>query len=113
MIGVLLVLAGIISAYVWLYRKAFWIAGLGTILTASALIMITGLNNTAYYPSISDIQSSLTIMNSSSSYYTLVVISYATLLAPVVIGYVAYVWNTIRDDGISQKFVKENLGDLY
>lgn len=111
--GVVLVVLGIVYGYFWTYRRSFWISGFGTFLVALSLLLLAGYNNTAFYPSLSSLQSSLTIVNASSSRYTLVAISYATLLAPFVIAYVAYVWNTLRDDGLSQDFVKKNVGDLY
>lgn len=66
--------------------------GAGIVLTVMALLLSVGLNNTAYYPSVSDIQNSLTIMNSSGSHYTLSAMSYAALMVPFVIAYIAYAW---------------------
>ncbi|HNW76247.1 MAG TPA: cytochrome d ubiquinol oxidase subunit II [Bacteroidales bacterium] len=81
--------------------KGIWPAGAGTILTVWALFLTSGLNNTAYYPSTFDLQSSLTIGNSSSSHYTLTVMSYVSLLIPLVAGYIAYVWYAMDKKKIS------------
>ena len=54
-----------------------------------------GLGESAFYPSLSDLQSSLTIKNASSSYYTLSVMAYVSLFVPFVLAYIAYVWNAM------------------
>lgn len=66
--------------------------GAGIVLTVTATLLNVGLNDTAYYPSLSNLQSSLTIMNSSGSHYTLTTMSYAALMVPFVIAYIAYAW---------------------
>lgn len=74
-----------------LYRKGIWWAGIGTILVVLTLFWVAGYNNTPYYPS-ADMASSLTIYNSSSSEFTLTVMSWVSILVPFVAGYIAYVW---------------------
>ena len=74
-----------------LYRKGIWWAGTGTILVVLTLFWVAGYNNTPYYPS-ADMASSLTIYNSSSSEFTLTVMSWVSILVPFVAGYIAYVW---------------------
>ena len=74
-----------------LYRKGIWWAGTGTILVVLTLFWVAGYNNTPYYPS-ADMASSLTIHNSSSSEFTLTVMSWVSILVPFVAGYIAYVW---------------------
>ena len=79
LIGVVGVLFGIgktIFSKTW--RKGIWFAGAGTVLTVLALLLCAGWNNTAYYPSLADLQSSLTIQNSCSSPFTLKVMSYVS-----------------------------------
>lgn len=97
--GVLSVLTGIIVAIAspgkW-GSRAIWFSGPGTVLTVFALFLVAGFNNTAYYPSISDLQSSLTIKNSSSSHYTLTAMSYVSLIVPFVIIYISYTWWAIN-----------------
>ena len=66
--------------------------GIGIVLTVMAVLLNVGFNNTSYYPSISDLQSSLTIMNSSGSHYTLMTMSYVSLMVPFVLAYIAYAW---------------------
>jgi cytochrome d ubiquinol oxidase subunit II len=95
LVGVVLVLFGIILP-LWKFDKSaskgIWFAGFGTVLTVFSVFLLAGFNNTAYYPSTYDLQSSLTIMNSSSSHYTLTVMSYVSLLVPFVLGYIWYAW---------------------
>ncbi|RUM46081.1 MAG: cytochrome d ubiquinol oxidase subunit II [Hydrogenimonas sp.] len=93
--GVVLLLAGI---YVTLFkesRKGIWLSGIGTILAVLSLFLILGYNHTAYYPSLSDLQSSLTIENSSGSPYTLMAMSYVSLMVPFVLLYIALVWRSM------------------
>jgi cytochrome bd ubiquinol oxidase subunit II len=97
--GVVLVLWGIILS-LWKFEKSaskgIWFTGTGTILTVFSLFLLAGFNNTAYYPSTYDLQSSLTIMNSSSSHYTLTAMSYVSLLVPFVLVYIWYAWRSIN-----------------
>ena len=76
-------------------NKGIWLTGSGTVLTVWALFLLAGFNNTAYYPSTYDLQSSLTIENSSSSHYTLTAMSYVSLLVPFVLAYIWYVWRAM------------------
>lgn len=93
--GVLLVLFGVIKGTLQLSNKAFWYASAGTVLTVLGLFLNIGFNNTSYYPSSYDLQSSLTIVNSSSSKYTLTVMSYVSLFIPFVVAYIAYAWKQL------------------
>ena len=81
--------------------KGIWFTGPGTILTVFALICLAGFNNTSFYPSTYDLQSSLTIHNSSSSHYTLTAMSYVSLLVPFVIAYIWYAWKAINNKKIN------------
>jgi cytochrome bd ubiquinol oxidase subunit II len=97
--GVVLVLAGIILpvvSYVKYGEKGIWFSGLGTVLAVFSLFLLAGFNNTSYYPSVADLQSSLTIANSSSSHYTLTAMSYVSLIIPFVLLYIIYVWRLIN-----------------
>jgi cytochrome bd ubiquinol oxidase subunit II len=95
--GTLLVLFGIIRTLRGDgYSKGVWFSGIGTILFVFSLFLIAGYNNTAYYPSTHDLQSSLTIRNSSSSRYTLTIMSYVSLLVPVVAAYIIIAWRSIN-----------------
>jgi len=97
--GVLLVLAGIILpvlSFVKYGEKGIWFSGFGTVLAVFSLFLLAGFNNTAFYPSVADLQSSLTISNSSSSHYTLTAMSYVSLIIPFVLIYIVYVWRIIN-----------------
>ena len=96
-VGVLLVLYGIIISLLKpKYRKGIWFAGPGAILTVTMLIFITGVNNTAFYPSVTDLQSSLTVQNSSSSEFTLNAMAWVSLFIPIVIAYIIYAWRALE-----------------
>jgi cytochrome d ubiquinol oxidase subunit II len=92
-IGVLLVLRGFILGAFTKSCHGFWPAGLGTVLVVMAVFFIAGYNGTAYYPSCTDLQSSLSIRNSSSSPFTLQVMFWVSLLIPFVVAYIAYAWH--------------------
>lgn len=76
-------------------RNGFWFTSAGTILTVLSLLLCVGYNHTAYYPSAADLQSSLTLANSCSSLFTLKTMAYVSLLLPVVVAYIAYVWKVM------------------
>lgn len=102
LLGVVLVLFGIFKGAFKGSTKAFWITGGGTVLAVLGLFLIAGFNNTAYYPSVHDLQSSLTIENSSSSRFTLVVMSYVSLAVPFVIAYIWYAWKSLTKKKIDE-----------
>lgn len=95
LIGLVLVVWGVVATRFMDSRKGIWPAGLGTVLVVLAVFAIAGYNNTAFYPSKVDLQSSLTIYNASSSHYTLTAMSYIALAIPAVIGYIFYVWRLL------------------
>jgi cytochrome d ubiquinol oxidase subunit II len=110
-LGVIMVLMGIVRGYFFYEKcasKAIWISGLGTILTVFALLLISGLNNTCFYPSIYDLQSSLTIQNSSSSEYTLTAMSYVSLIIPFVIAYIWYAWKSLNNKKITAQEMEDD-----
>ena len=80
--------------------------GAGTVLAVTALLLDVGLNSTAYYPSTFDLQSSLTIMNSSGSHYTLMVMGYVSLMVPFVLGYIAYAWHQMNKTKITKEEIE-------
>lgn len=113
LIGVILVLWGIAKSLITdNYTKGIWFSGLGTVLTVLALFLIAGYNNTAYYPSTFDLQSSLTIFNSSSSKFTLTVMSIVSLLVPFVVAYIWYVWKSMNRKKIDAEEMKSE-GHIY
>ncbi len=107
--GIILVLWGIYKGIFTKSTSGFWYSGAGTFLTVMALFLIAGFNNTAYYPSTYDLNSSLTIRNSSSSSYTLGVMSIVSLMIPFVIAYIVWVWRALDSKKISgQELESEN-----
>ena len=114
LIGVLAVLWGIIRT-LWkpAFDKGIWFAGAGTVLTVLALLLCAGWNNTAYYPSVADLQSSLTIANSCSSPFTLEVMSYVSILVPFVLGYIFYAWRALDLRKISGEEMQEKDTHAY
>lgn len=106
--GIVLVLFGI-GKTVWSkdYNGGIWPAGIGTVLTVLCLLLIAGWNQTAYYPSTADLQSSLTIGNSCSSEFTLRTMFYVSFFVPFVLAYIVYAWRAID----KKKLDKEELGD--
>ena len=112
LLGVVGVLYGIgFSVLKNTWRKGIWFAGIGTVLTVTTLLLVAGYNNTAYYPSTYDLQSSLTIFNSSSSYYTLKVMSIVSFLIPFVLAYIFYAWRALEKDHATIDEFKE--GNSY
>ena len=96
LIGVVFVLFGIgYSIWEKRWKRGFWVAGFGTVVTVTILLLLTAWNNTAYYPSTADLQSSLTMQNSSSSEFTLRTMFYVSLLIPFVLAYIVYAWYAI------------------
>ncbi len=95
LLGVLSVLFGLGATLLCRTRKGIWFSGIGTVLTVLALLLSVGYNNTSYYPSSADLQSSLTIYNSSSSYFTLGAMSVVSLLIPFVLAYIWYTWRAM------------------
>lgn len=107
-IGVLLVLYAIIrSALGKNFTKGIWFSGAGTILVVLALFWIAGYNSTPYYPSLSDPSSSLTIYNSSSTKFTLTIMSIVSLIIPFVAGYIAYAWYSMDKKPITPKEMED------
>lgn len=105
--GVALVLLGIWKGALTKSRKGIWFAGPGTVLVVMSVFFLAGFNGTAYYPSCTDLQSSLTISNSCSSYFTLKVMSWVSLLIPFVLAYIVYAWRKMDKGGLSKKDVED------
>ena len=106
LIGVVLVLFGIGKTIVdKQFVSGIWPAGIGTVLTVLALLLCSAWNNTAYYPSTADLQSSLTLTNSCSSEFTLRTMFYVSLLVPFVLAYIVYCWRAID----KKKLTKDEL----
>ncbi|MDE6240785.1 MAG: cytochrome d ubiquinol oxidase subunit II, partial [Muribaculaceae bacterium] len=109
-IGVVMVLYAIIrSAFSTTFDKGIWFSGIGTVLVVVVLFLLAGYEGTAYYRSTLDTASSLTITNSSSSLFTLKVMSYVSILVPFVLAYIWYVWRKMNATKLSaSKLEKES-----
>ena len=105
-VGVLLVLGGMAGGMLG-KRRAFWSAGAGTVLTVLALLLCAGWNHTAYYPSVTSLQSSLTIANSSSGIFTLKTMSVVSLIIPFVLAYIVWAWRALDKAPITPQEVRE------
>lgn len=110
LIGVVLVLFGLGKTMFSkaIFRKGIWFAGIGTVLAVLSLFLIAGYNNTAYYPSIFNPQSSLTIYNSSSSLFTLKTMSIVSLIIPFVLAYIFYTWRKMDKVSITKEEMQED-----
>lgn len=108
LLGVAGVLGGIVRT-LWKpgYDKGIWLSGAGTILAVFALLLTAGYNHTAYYPSVADLQSSLTLANSCSSRFTLEVMAYVSILVPFVLAYIFYAWRRIDSHKIDADEMKD------
>lgn len=96
LLGVVGVLAGIGVTLFSKSTKGIWFTGSGTVFAVLALFFLAGFNNTAFYPSSFDLQSSLTIENAASSKFTLTIMSYVSLMVPFVLAYIWYVWKSMN-----------------
>lgn len=106
--GVLLVLAGIIKTLLCAtFKRGIWSTGVGAVLAVWALLMIAGYNNTAYYPSLADRQSSLTLANSCSSEFTLTAMTIVSIIIPFVLAYIFYAWRAIDRKSLTREELEE------
>ncbi len=108
LVGVVGVLWGIISTLLKGGTKGIWFAGAGTVLTVWALLILAAFNQTSFYPSLFDLQSSLTIEKASSSKFTLVAMSYVSLFVPFVLGYIWYAWKSMNNKKISTEELEQD-----
>lgn len=107
-LGVLGVLFGIYLNLAKRSRSGIFPLGAGSVAVVMAVLLNVGLGESAFYPSIADLQSSLTIQNASSSYYTLSVMGYVSLLVPFVLGYIAYVWRAMDRVKITKEEMRQD-----
>ena len=109
LVGVVLLLFGIIKTILKPnYVRGIWPVGIGVVCVVLVLFLIAGWNNTAYYPSTADLQSSLTIQNSSSSEFTLKAMFYVSFLVPFVLAYIVYAWRAIDKKAIDRQEITED-----
>ena len=109
LIGLLMVIIAVFMTIHFNKTCCIKTAGIGIVLTVMALFLNVGLNGTSYYPSLYDMQSSLTIQNSSGSHYTLTTMSYVSLIVPFVLAYITYAWYQM--DRV--KITKEEMEDSH
>ena len=112
LVGAVLIVVGVVMT-LWRkdFRRGIWLAGPGTTLAVMALFMVVGYNNTAYYPSVADLQSSLTLANSSSSEFTLRTMAIVSLIIPFVVAYIAYFWRQMDKKSLTTDEL--NSGEKY
>jgi cytochrome bd ubiquinol oxidase subunit II len=101
LVGLVSVVYGVVATSFLNKNYGMWFGGLGTVLVGIAIFSLAGYHDTAFYPSLTDLQSSLTIYNASSSKFTLTVMSYVAIGVPFVLGYVAYVWRVMDSKQLS------------
>jgi len=95
-------------------NNGIWFGGIGTVLVGLAVFFLAGFNNTAFYPSSYDLQSSLTIYNASSSHYTLTAMTYVALSIPFVLAYIAYVWRQMDSKRLTiAELQSEDAEEMY
>jgi len=112
LVGVILVLWGTVKTLLKdKYYRGIWPTGIGVVLTVLALLLCAGYNNTAYYPSNADIQSSLTIANSCSSEFTLRTMAYVSIFIPFVLAYIVIAWRAMDKKKIDNNDINE--GQAY
>ena len=109
--AVLLVLGVVLTAWRKGFKRGIWQAAPGTVLAVMALFMVAGYNNTAYYPSTYDLQSSLTLANSCSSEFTLRTMAVVSLIIPFVVAYIAYFWRQMDKKSLTTEEL--NTSDKY
>ena len=105
-IGVLMVVIAVFMTIRFHKTCCIKTGGVGIVLTVMAILLNVGFNNTAYYPSTVDLQSSLSIVNSSGSHYTLMVMAYASLMVPFVLAYIAYAWYSMDKVKITKQEIE-------
>ena len=112
LVGAVLLVWGVVATLLkQRFSRGIWLAAPGTVLAVMALFMIAGYNNTAYYPSIYDLQSSLTLANSCSSEFTLSTMAVVSLIIPFVVGYIAYFWRQMDKKSLTTEEL--NSSDKY
>ena len=109
--AVILVLGVVLTAWRKGFKRGIWLAAPGTVLAVMALFMVAGYNNTAYYPSTYDLQSSLTLANSCSSEFTLRTMAVVSLIIPFVVAYIAYFWRQMDKKSLTTEEL--NTSDKY
>ena len=112
LLGAVLLVAGVVLTLLKPnFNKGIWLAGPGTVLAVIPLFLIAGYNGTSYYPSVADLQSSLTLANRCSSEFTLRTMAIVSLIIPLVVGYIAYFWYKMDKQSLTEEEIKS--GETY
>lgn len=107
-VGTLLVLAGLVWTLACRkFRRGIWLSGAGTVLAVMSVFLVAGLNGTSYYPSVTDLQSSLTLANSCSSEFTLRTMAYVSIAIPFVLAYIVYAWRSMDRKSLTSQELEE------
>lgn len=107
LVGIVLCLYGVLITYFKGSSKGIWFSGIGTIFAGLVVLCLPAYNNTSFYPSKIDLQSSLTIQNASSSPFTLMTMTYVAIGVPFVLAYIAYVWRQMDASKLTETEIKE------
>lgn len=113
LVGVLMVLFAVYRTVIGKKNCCIFTEGTGIVITVMALFLNVGFNGTAFYPSVFDLQSSLTIENSSGSHYALTAMSYVSLMVPFVLAYIAYAWRAMDRVKITKEEIESPDGHNY
>lgn len=109
LVGAVLLVWGVVATLLKKsFKRGIWLSGAGTVLAVMALFMIAGYNNTAFYPSTYDLQSSLTLSNSCSSEFTLKTMAVVSLIIPFVVAYIAYFWHKMDKKSLTTEELKNS-----
>ena len=109
LVGAVLLVWGVVATLLKKsFKRGIWLSGAGTVLAVMALFMIAGYNNTAFYPSTYDLQSSLTLANSCSSEFTLKTMAVVSLIIPFVVAYIAYFWHKMDKKSLTTEELKNS-----
>ena len=109
LVGAVLLVWGVVATLLKKsFKRGIWLSGAGTVLAVMSLFMIAGYNNTAFYPSTYDLQSSLTLANSCSSEFTLKTMAVVSLIIPFVVAYIAYFWHKMDKKSLTTEELKNS-----
>ena len=109
LVGAVLLVWGVVATLLKKsFKRGIWLSGAGTVLAVMSLFMIAGYNNTAFYPSTYDLQSSLTLANSCSSEFTLKTMAVVSLIIPFVVAYIAYFWRKMDKKSLTTEELKNS-----
>lgn len=107
LIGAVLLVAGVVLTLIkQTFTRGIWPSAIGTVMAVMAIFMIAGYNGTAYYPSVADLQSSLTLANSCSSEFTLKTMAIVSLIIPFVVAYIAYFWHKMDKKQLTREEIE-------